>query len=144
MTLGLQGEIKLWHDDVRPAPRGWEWARTNTSAERILSGQAGEYRVTEISLDHDLGGHDINMVPPEMGGDADAWFEKMYYRGGIACGEGCGCDLVKWMIKNDLVPSKVTIHSWNPARAKEMAALLNDAGFDAYIEPFDFARYLAR
>ena len=42
--------MKLFVDDVRAVPKGWELARTNTEAIRLLaSGQ-----VKEISLDHDI------------------------------------------------------------------------------------------
>lgn len=42
--------MKLFVDDLRPCPDGWELARTNTAAIRKL---AGGY-VQEISLDHDI------------------------------------------------------------------------------------------
>jgi hypothetical protein len=41
----------VWLDDVRPAPRGWRRARTPDEAINLL--RTG--RVTELSLDHDLG-----------------------------------------------------------------------------------------
>jgi hypothetical protein len=130
--------MKLWHDDVRPAPPGWTWARTNEQAIELLSGQHHHgYQVTEISMDHDLGGHDIQMLPPEMGGDAEGYFAKMLYRGSS---EETGESLVIWMIENDRVPAKVTIHSWNPAGAERMARRLFDAGHSAAVIPFSFAR----
>ncbi|MBI5544590.1 MAG: hypothetical protein HY901_11920 [Deltaproteobacteria bacterium] len=43
--------MKLWLDDVRPAPPGWVQARTIEEAQRWLV--TGE--VEEASLDHDLG-----------------------------------------------------------------------------------------
>jgi hypothetical protein len=43
--------MKLWLDDVRPAPAGWVHARTVEEAKAHL--QTG--RVEEASLDHDLG-----------------------------------------------------------------------------------------
>jgi len=42
--------MKLWLDDVRPAPRGWTWSKTVEDAVSKLG--AGE--VTEVSLDYDL------------------------------------------------------------------------------------------
>lgn len=44
--------MKLWLDDIRPAPAGWVWCKTATEAVRYLS-QDG--LVEEASLDHDLG-----------------------------------------------------------------------------------------
>lgn len=42
--------MKLFVDDLRKAPDGWELARTNTDAIQFLA--TGE--VDEISLDHDI------------------------------------------------------------------------------------------
>ncbi|WP_275792893.1 cyclic-phosphate processing receiver domain-containing protein [Prescottella equi] len=46
--------MKLWVDDLRTPPPGWEWAKS--SAEAIEALQTG--KVTALSLDHDLGGDD--------------------------------------------------------------------------------------
>jgi hypothetical protein len=43
--------VKLWLDDVRPAPPGWVHAHTIGEAQRYL--ETG--KVEEASLDHDLG-----------------------------------------------------------------------------------------
>lgn len=46
--------MKLWVDDLRPAPEGWSLAKNIDEAKDALEG--GE--VDETSLDHDLGeGH---------------------------------------------------------------------------------------
>jgi len=42
--------IKLYCDDLRPVPEGWELARTITKAIRLLATQD----VSEVSLDHDI------------------------------------------------------------------------------------------
>lgn len=65
--------------------------------------------VTECSLDHDLGFHE---------------------------GADNGQELVEWMVKHDLVPETVTIHSWNPDGARYMAAMLNDYGRSVTVRPF--------
>lgn len=47
--------MKLWVDDMRPPPDDtWQWSRTSTHAIYMLA----PGRVTEMSLDHDLGGKD--------------------------------------------------------------------------------------
>jgi hypothetical protein len=46
------GQLKVWLDDVRPAPDGWVLAKNVQEAQAHL--EAGE--VTHLSLDHDLGG----------------------------------------------------------------------------------------
>lgn len=116
--------MKIWHDDVRPAPDGWSWARTNDCAQELLeSGQC-----EEISLDHDLGYHDI--VIPD---DPDEAIAVLQLRG---VSEITGLQLVDWMIENDLVPPKVTIHSWNPDGANAMARRLNECGHNCIVAPF--------
>lgn len=42
--------MKLFVDDIRACPNGWELARTNSDAIRILA----TGHVEEISLDHDI------------------------------------------------------------------------------------------
>ena len=42
--------MKLWVDDIRKCPDGWELARTASKAIRILD----TMDVSEISLDHDI------------------------------------------------------------------------------------------
>lgn len=44
--------MKLYVDDIRPAPEGWQQARTVTDAIKFLSNFGNQ--VTEISLDHDI------------------------------------------------------------------------------------------
>lgn len=46
----MADKIKLFVDDIRPAPEGWQLARTVTDAIRILNTQD----VSEVSLDHDI------------------------------------------------------------------------------------------
>lgn len=43
--------MKLWLDDVRPAPEGWTWVKTAWDAIALLE-KGG---VEAVSLDHDLG-----------------------------------------------------------------------------------------
>lgn len=113
--------MKIWHDDVRLPPDGWEWARTNAEAIALL--EANE--VDEISLDHDLG---LDFLEPDA--------ENVTLRGGSP--EGTGYDLVLWMVENDKVPASVRVHSWSPSGALRMAAALRDAGhYGVEIRPYD-------
>lgn len=45
--------MKIWLDDERPAPDGWEWVRTQDGFKEIL--EDPNVRIEEISFDHDLG-----------------------------------------------------------------------------------------
>lgn len=44
--------MKLWLDDIRPAPDGWIWAKDYETAFNFI---CGPEIFEEISLDHDLG-----------------------------------------------------------------------------------------
>jgi len=112
---------RLWHDDIRrPPDDSWRWARTNDEAQLILTA----HRVTECSLDHDLGLHlaDPDVIDADMQRGWDV--------------ENDGYTLVKWMVANDRVPERVTIHSWNPDGARRMARLLADHGHTAEVRPY--------
>lgn len=111
---------KLWHDDVRPPPvpdenrqQEWYWARTNKEAiAYLLHCDKLDVDCVEASLDHDLG---CENVDPN---DVDA----LILKGNSP--EGNGEDLVWCMVRLNLVPPKVTIHSWNEPGADRMAGLL--------------------
>ncbi|RKY28745.1 MAG: hypothetical protein DRP83_00185 [Planctomycetota bacterium] len=45
--------MKLWVDDVRPAPKGWIWAKSYKQAMRLMEENDWDFDV--ISLDYDLG-----------------------------------------------------------------------------------------
>jgi len=140
----LLSSDKLWHDDVRMPPRchecrgegtvdygmadsmggplreqcdfcggwgtDWIWARTNDQAkEYLITG-----RITMISMDHDLGGHELDPNDPSV----------LYYKGDA---EETGLTLVDWMIENDCVPAVVIVHSWNAPGAERMMKTLKSA-----------------
>jgi hypothetical protein len=121
--------MKLWHDDVRRPPSvEWSWAQTNEEAKLFLFyanaiEEAGGDGITECSLDHDLG------AKPEDGPYAKGTAEEN------------GMRLVEWMIEHDLVPAKVTIHSWNGVAARRMAQALNAAGHNVTLAPYDIKHY---
>lgn len=94
-------EIRLWLDDVRPAPDGWRWAKTLEAARALL--ETGS--VVEASLDHDLG-------TDERGDELPA-----------------GRKLVLWMCEHGVWPRDgVSIHSANVVGVQHMAALIERYG----------------
>lgn len=119
--------VKVWHDDIRPAPEGWVWVRTNAEARRVLTLND----VEEISLDHDLGLD--SFTEEQITDDPELLFGR-----GTAFENGL--HLVNWMIEQELVPKKVTIHSWNPDGARYMAIALNRGGYDCTISPYVIKR----
>lgn len=114
--------MRLWHDDVRPAPQDWIWVRNNDQARALLECLP----ITTISLDHDLGA-EIHVTP-------DMDINEITLLRGAA--EDNGMKLVEWMIQKDLVPRTVIIHSWNIPAAKRMHAALLAAGYVADLQPF--------
>jgi len=92
--------MKVWLDDVRPAPAGWTHVQTAGEAiSLLLVGQ-----VTEISLDHDLG-EDGN---PGCGYDVAVFIERA-------------------AAEKTLPPLVWNIHSANPVGILKMRQALNNA-----------------
>lgn len=106
--------VKLWHDDVRPAPEGWVWARTNQEAIKILMDE----EVTHISLDHDLGNHDCEPGTCDVAPGS----------GMPQKGEETGFHLVEWMIATNHIPGWIRVHAWNPSGGDRMYQYLKDVG----------------
>lgn len=90
--------MKLWIDDIRPAPEGWVWAKTAVNAIAIIS--AGQ--VEEISFDHDLGENVAS------GYAVASWLERMIYIDQL--------DLPKWHI-----------HSANPVGRENISRAMKSA-----------------
>jgi len=89
--------LKLWLDDVRPAPDGWVHCTTAPAAIALLSAND----VDEISLDHDLG-------PDENGTGYDVllWVERQ---------------VARW--PHFIVPA-IRVHTANPVARRRMLAAL--------------------
>lgn len=119
--------MKIWHDDVRPAPEGWAWVRTNKEAVRLLlECELLGVEVTEMSLDHDLGLHECDPSVFE-GKPQQPWNKTPEQATWLLKGDspdGDGVDLVQAMCSLRLVPPKVTVHSWNPDGAARMVGML--------------------
>jgi hypothetical protein len=89
--------MKLYVDDAREAPTGWTVARTFEEAmQRIASG-----KVTELSLDHDLGAEGT-----ETGYDILKMIERAMMQVGF------------------VPPEKIKIHTANPAGYRNMKLAL--------------------
>lgn len=89
--------MKLWVDDLRPAPdKTWGVALTSEDALWILKTHP-DY-ITEISLDHDLGGDDTTRP------------------------------IVMWMAANDIWPEIVRVHTANPVGREWLEGMTNRYG----------------
>ena len=48
--------MKIWVDDLRPVPEGYEWAKSvNQAISLVEKAEAGGETVELLDLDHDLG-----------------------------------------------------------------------------------------
>ena len=90
--------MKLWLDDLRPAPLEEGWILAHSVNEAIVAITTQE--ITFASLDHDLGEYEPD------GGDA--------------------VKFVLWMIEHNTWPEDgIEIHSMNPVGAANMLALID-------------------
>lgn len=106
---GMQSPARLFVDDLRDCPDGWELIRTITEAVRILD--AGG--ITEISLDHDAGYY----RPSQTGGH-------------IEVGEETFDPIARFIVRlpPDCRPSTVNIHSANDVGRDRMTHTLRGTG----------------
>jgi hypothetical protein len=92
--------LKLWLDDMRPAPPGWTLARTYEEAIEILRERGPE--ITDVSLDHDL-------CPAHSDGD---------FSDGRT-----GCDVLEFLLESRLKP-RIEFHTMSAAGLQRMTDLL--------------------
>lgn len=98
--------MKLWIDDVRPAPDGWLWAKTSSEAlfyfalssifNNMMEDDSSTIR--EISFDHDLGGDDTTRP------------------------------VVNWLVENDCFPAVCHVHTSNPVGREWLVGMINRYG----------------
>lgn len=93
--------MRVWLDDLRPAPEGWTHARTQAEAIALL--EAGG--VKAISLDHDLGEPDAE----------------------VGSGYGVACWIEEHAAVGELAPLEWAIHSANPVGRERMRVALEAA-----------------
>lgn len=110
--------MRLWLDDVRPAPEGWALATTAREAIALLDEHGAS--IEEVSLDHDLG------ASPSDGLYARGWAEES------------GLLVAQHIATSNILPTgtPITIHSWSPSGARNMANALEDAGYRPVVQPY--------
>jgi len=108
--------VKLFVDDVRPAPLGWLVARTVADAKAYLLRDD----IDEVSLDHDMGW----CADCARTAASDIVLHCAHVEDGY--------QLVQWMIAERRVPAMVRVHSMNPDGKRRMLhALERYAAFPA-------------
>lgn len=100
----MTGEsIYLWIDDERPMPPNYTH-HVKTSAEAIEFLQSIDPEdLMLISFDHDLG-FDPTDGHPKLEGENPSYDDAK--------------PIVRWMVKNDVFPMLVKVHSMNPVGAE--------------------------
>lgn len=89
--MSIDYSMKVWLDDLRPAPdETWTVVKNSKQALILLQGMARskEIEFDVISFDHDLGGQDTSRC------------------------------VLNWMIENDYWPNLMLVHSQNPIGAE--------------------------
>lgn len=99
--------MKIWVDDIRPAPEGYLWCKSvNEAKTAILFYERNFYEDTIlIDLDHDLGD---------------------YYSNG-----GDGIKILNWLEEKGIVDTGYFfhIHSMNPVGVKNMRQIIRKNGW---------------
>ena len=88
--------MKIWLDDIRPAPEGYIWCKSVNAAKQIIV--SAEESILLIDCDHDLG--------------------EFAYDGGD------GIKLLDWLAEKCLY-YPVKLHTMNPVGRENMLRLIN-------------------
>jgi hypothetical protein len=80
LCVALGGTVqKLWIDDLRTPPEGWQWAKTSAYAINFLTwSRMLNIRPEIISFDHDLGGDDTTRPVVLWCCEYDFWPTEAY------------------------------------------------------------------
>jgi hypothetical protein len=93
--------MKLYLDDERKPPFGWDLVKTANECIAVL----GRGKVEELALDHDLA-------------------EEHYEPSSGLYREKTGYDVCLWMVENEVWPKHIILHSLNPVGRLNMKQLL--------------------
>ncbi len=90
--------MKIWVDDLRPVPEGYEWARSvNQAISLVEKAEVAGEEIELLDLDHDLGDY--------------------YFDGGDAI------KLLDWLAQRDTF-YPVRIHTANPVGRENMQRMI--------------------
>lgn len=134
--------MRVWLDDVRPAPDGWVELKTYLQFVDFMTcpaclGSFGLAVITEMSLDHDLGadctkcwgqvGEGYEGAPSiQICGGSSAYQSGAVEECTLACGcHKTGYDVVSWMEETgNWPPNPPTVHSMNPVGRQRMLQVI--------------------
>ena len=90
--------MKLWLDDLRPVPYGYEGARSVNEAKQLIpEAEHNGIEIEALDLDHDLGDYAYD------GGD--------------------GIKLLDWLVENSLF-YPIKLHTMNPVGSENMLRMI--------------------
>ena len=98
----MSNGIKLWIDDVRPAPEDYVWFKTVNDAKEWIGSIEYTYGIELISIDHDAGDY--------------------------ACDGGDYIRLLDWLEETGR-NYPIHIHSMNPVGVQNMRAIIQRNGW---------------
>lgn len=87
--------MKIWLDDIRPAPEGYIWCKSVNSAKKVIESARGV--ISLLDIDHDLGDYAYD------GGD--------------------GIKLLDWLVETQRF-YPIRIHTMNPVGRENMVLLV--------------------
>lgn len=97
--------MKLWVDDIRPAPEGYHWCQSVNEAKGFIEGCMKWNRKIELlDLDHDAG---------EYASDGGDYIE-----------------LLNWLEKYMICYFPIHIHSMNPVGVENMRRIIERNGWE--------------
>lgn len=99
--------MKLWLDDIRPAPKGWEWVK---SFHEFKSWVDAHGVPEEVSFDHDLGLEHYDADWQNLNRKIE--YDAMKEKSGLHCAR---------YLDERGTPKVVHVHSWNVAGARNIA-----------------------
>lgn len=94
--------MKLWIDDVRPAPEGYVWMKTTNDVLRCIRNRG--HKIELIDLDHDAGTYISH------GGDYIEILKEM--------------ERLRYIFDYDFSHIKFRLHSANPVGVENMRAII--------------------
>jgi hypothetical protein len=106
--------MRIYIDDIRPAPEGWTQARTVTDAIRVIDMFSD--KITDISFDHDIS-YSVEVAGTQRPFPSPENFTAV-------------ARFVEKIVRRDV---KITIHTANPVGAKELEDILAD--FEPVVAP---------
>ena len=107
--------MKLWIDDVRPAPEGYVWIKSVYNAWRTICRYTSD--IEEIALDHDAGEYVFE------GGDYIKILEKLE----SCCHSTNAIERAYWLER--CIRFRFSFHSMNPVGVANMRAIIERNGW---------------